>query len=217
MRTIKIAPYLSLLALVGCAPANVSPGMTFLVGLNGYQAEMERLEGRPERWFDRQRAGDALKKTYLLTMGGSREFNRMVDLDVKRREFMITLRDSTVKPDRVTEMKEELVGMNSHVDDLKEAVRAQVAVTELRADQQPQQLETIATVGLLNIAIDSFSSFTTTPVANPRATKVGRYVVSDFGGSLATVRTPEGQTYRCATLAIPETGGSIKCEPPSGK
>ena len=217
MRTIKIAPYLSLLALLGCASANVSPGMTFLVGLNGYQAEMERLEGRPERWFDRQRAGDALKKTYLLTMGGSREFNRMVDLDVKRREFIITLRDTTVKPDRVTEMKEELVGMNSNVDDLKEAVRAQVAVTELRADQQPQQLETIATVGLLNIAIDSFSSLTITPVANPRATKVGRYVVSDFGGSLATVRTPEGQTYRCATLVIPETGGSIKCEPPSGK
>ena len=132
MRTIKLALYLFLLALCGCAPANVSPGMTFLVGLNGYQTEMERLEARPERWFDRQRAGDALKKTYVLTMGGSREFNRLVDLDVKRREFLITLRDSAVKPDRAKEMKEELVAININVDDLKQAVRTQVANTELK-------------------------------------------------------------------------------------
>jgi hypothetical protein len=116
MRTIKLALYLFLLALCSCAPANVSPGMTFLVGLNGYQTEMERLESRPERWFDRQRAGDALKKTYVLTMGGSREFNRLVDLDVKRREVLITLRDSAVKPDRAKEMKEELVAININVD-----------------------------------------------------------------------------------------------------
>jgi hypothetical protein len=215
MQTIKLILCLSLLAFCGCASANISPGMTFLVGLNGYQSEMEKLEARPERWFDRQRAGDALKKTYVLTIGGSREFNRLVDLDVKRREFIITLRDTTVKPDRVKEMKEELVAININVDDLKEAVRTQVANTELRSYQQPQQLESIAAVGLLNIAIDSFSSMTISTGPNPRTTKVGPYIVSDFGGSLAAVRTPEGQTYRCVTLVISETGAGIKCEPSS--
>ena len=90
MLKLKQALLLSLLVLFGCSPANTNPGATFLVGLNGYQGEMERLESRPERWFDRQRAGDSLKKTYLVTFGGSREFNRMVDLDVRRREFLIT-------------------------------------------------------------------------------------------------------------------------------
>jgi hypothetical protein len=211
----KSAVYVILFGVLGCTSAKVSPGMTFLVGLNGYQTEMESLEARPERWFDRQRAGDALKKTYLHTIGGSREFNKMVDLDVKRREFLITLRDSAVKPDRAKEMKEELVAMNSDVEDLMEAVRVQVSNIELRT-QQSQQFETIATIGLLNIAIDSFSA-TTQSVPSPRSATVGPYLVSDLGGSLATVRTPEGQTYRCATVVIPETGADIKCEPPAGK
>lgn len=189
--------------------------MTFLVGLNGYQAEMEKLEEHPGRWFDRQRAGDALKNTYRRTMGDSREFNKLVDLDVKRREFLITLRELAVKPDRAKEMKEELVVMNSDVDDLKEAVRVQVSNTELRA-QPPQQVETIATIGLLNIAIDSFSA-TPHPAPNPRSTKVGSYLVSDFDDSFTMVRTPEGQTYRCATLVIPETGAKIKCDSPAGR
>jgi len=211
----KSAVYVTLLGILGCASAKVSPGMTFLVGLNGYQTEMESLEARPERWFDRQRAGDALKNAYRRTMGDSREFNKMVDLDVKRREFLITLRASAVKPDRAKEMKEELVVMNSDVEDLKEAVRVQVSNTELRS-QPSQQFETIATIGLLNIAIDSFSA-APHPAPNPRSIKVGSYRVSDLGDSLTMVRTPEGQTYRCATLVIPETGAKIKCDSPAGR
>src|ERR687891_13565 len=99
MLKLRAAFYSLLILLFGCASANVSPGMTFLVGLDGYQDEMQRLENKPERWFDRQRAGDGLKKTYLITMGGSREFNRMVDLDLRRREFLITLRASSVPPE----------------------------------------------------------------------------------------------------------------------
>jgi hypothetical protein len=72
-------------------------------------------------------------------------------------------------------------------------------------------------VGLLHIAIDSFSSMTIPSGPSPRTTRVGSYVVSDLGGSLATVKTPEGQSYRCATLVIPETGAGIKCEAPPGK
>jgi hypothetical protein len=217
MLKLKQSLYLSFLVLFGCSTAKTSPGATFFVGLNGYQDEMEKLEGRPERWSDRQRAGDSLKKTYLVSFGGSREFNRMVDLDVRRREFLITLRHSSVKPDRVKEMKDELTVMNNDVDALKEIVKGQAANAELRAQQQPQQLETVATLGLINMAIDSFASMIIPAGPNPPSTKVGRYIVSDFGGLLSTVTTPEGQTLRCTTLVFPEAGASIKCEPPGTK
>ena len=214
---LKHAVYVSLLVLSGCASTKVSPGATFLVGLSGYQDEMERLEGRPELWADRQRAGDSLKKTYVATIGASREFNRMVDLDVRRREFLITLRDLTLKPDRVKEMKDELVTMNRDVDELKEIIKGQTGNAELRAQRQPEQLETVVTIGLVSMAIDSFSFMTVPTGPNPPSTKVGPYVVSDFGGLLSTITTPAGQTFRCTTLLIPETGASIKCEPPGKK
>lgn len=190
-----------------------------MVGLNGYRDEMERLESRPERWFDRQRAGDSLKKTYLVTFGGSREFNRMVDLDVRRREFIITLRASSVNPERVKEMKEELVRINKDVDSLKETVKRQTVNAELRSQQEPQQLENIAAIGLVNMAIDSFASMNVASGnlasgLNPPSTRVGPYVVNDSGGLFSTVTTPRGQIYRCATLLISDTGAGIQCEPP---
>ena len=141
----------------------------------------------------------------------------MVDLDVRRREFLITLRASSVNSERAKEMKEELVSINKDVDALKEIVKGQAANSELRAQQQPQQLETVATIGLLNMAIDSFATMTIPAGPNPPSTKVGRYIVSDFGGLLSTVTTPEGQTLRCTTLVFPEAGASIKCEPPGNK
>jgi hypothetical protein len=217
MMKLKHTLYLSLLFLIGCTAQNVSPGATFLVGLNGYQGEMESLDGRTDRWADRQRAGNSLKQTYLVTIGGSREFNRMVDLDVRRREFLITLRDLSVKPDRVKEMNDELVTMNKDVEALKEIVKGQAADAELRAQQQPQQIETVAAIGLVSMAIDSFSSMTVLTGPNPPSTKVGPYIVSDFGGLLSAVTTPAGQTVRCATLLIPEMGAGIKCEPPGNK
>jgi hypothetical protein len=217
MMKLKLALLPILLVLFGCSTANTNPGATFLVGLNGYQEEMERLEERPDRWFDRQRAGDALKNTYSRTFGGSREFNRMVDLDVRRREFLITLRASSVNPDRAKEMKDELVVMNKDVDVLKEIVKGQAANVELRAQQQPQQIETFAIIGLINMAIDSFASMTIPAGPNPSSTRVGRYTVNDFGGLLSTITTPEGHTLRCKTLVYPEEGAGIKCEPPASK
>jgi hypothetical protein len=217
MLKLKQAFYVSLLVVFGCSTANTTPGATLLVGLNGYQEEMEKLESRPERWFDRQRAGDSLKKTYLVSVGASREFNRMVDLDVRRREFLITLRASAVNPDRVKEMKDELAVMNKDVDALKEIVKGHASNAELRAQQQPQQVETFAVIGLINMAIDSFAAMTTSSGPTPPSTKVGRYTVSDSGGLFSTVTTPEGQTLRCTTLVYPEAGASIKCEPPASK
>jgi hypothetical protein len=217
MLKLKQAFYVSLLVLFGCSTANTTPGATLLVGLNGYQEEMERLESRPERWFDRQRAGDSLKRTYLASFGASREFNRMVDLDVRRREFLITLRASAVNPDRAKEMKDELAVMNKDVDALKEIVKGQAANAELRAQQQPQQVETFAVIGLINMAIDSLAAMTSPAGPTPPSTKVGRYTVSDFGGLFSSVTTPEGHTLRCTTLVYPEAGAGIKCEPPASK
>jgi len=214
---LKHTVYLSLLLLLGCTAQNVSPGASFLVGLNGYQNEMESLEHRTDRWPDRQRAGNSLKKAYSVAIGDSREFNRMVDLDVRRREFLITLRDSSVKPDRVKEMEIELVSMNRNVDALKEIVKDQTANAERRAQQQPQQIETIAAIGLVGMAIDAFSTMTVPSGPNPLSTKVGPYIVSDFGSLFSTVTTPEGQTYRCATVIFPEVGAGIQCEPPGKK
>lgn len=210
----KNAFYLLLLLLFGCAPANVSPGMTFLVGLNQYQGEMARLESRPDRWFDRQRLGESLKATYLVTMGGSKEFNRLVDLDVRKREFLIALRETSLRPERAKEMREELVTMNRSINDLKGVIKVQLANAELRSQEQPQQrIESIAAVGLLNLALDGFSA---NSGATQQTVKVGQYVVTDYG-NLTTVRTPEGQTYRCATILVQEEGAGIRCEPPAGK
>jgi hypothetical protein len=216
-RMLKALLWSLLVISFGCAQPNVIPGMTFLVGLDGYQNEMQRLEGRPERWFDRQRVAESLKTTYVVTVGGSREFNRMVDLDLRRREFLITMRHSSVKPERVQEMKNELVTINKDVDVLKEIVKNQVAAAELQRQKEPQLIETAAAIGLLHLAIDSFSSMGVTPGPNPRTVKVGSYNVSDLGASFSTVRTPEGQTFRCTTVLIPEQGATIKCEPPAAK
>jgi hypothetical protein len=213
----KTLLYSLLLIFFGCARGNVSPGMTFLVGLDGYQNEMQRLEGKPERWFDRQRAADSLKTTYVITVGTSREFNRMVDLDLRRREFLITMRHSSVRPERAQEMTNELATMNKDVDVLKEIVKKQVATAELQRQKEPQLIETAAAIGLLHLAIDSFSSMGGTADPDPRAVEVGSYTVNDLGASRSTVRTAKGQTFRCTTILIPEQGATINCEPPPVK
>ena len=46
--------------------------------------------------------------------------------------------------------------MNRDVDELKEIIKGQTGNAELRAQQQPEQLETVVTIGLVSIAIDSF-------------------------------------------------------------
>ncbi|MGH8544283.1 MAG: hypothetical protein ACREX3_11785 [Gammaproteobacteria bacterium] len=207
---------LILLMLLGCAPANVSPGMTFLAGLNHYQVEMARLESRPDRWFDRQRLGESLKQTHLVTMGGSREFNRLIDLDVRRREFVIALRDPSLRPDRAKEIRAELPAMQRNMDDLKGVIKRQLSAAELRAHEQPQVIETVAAIGLLHLGLDGFSGSNSFAYPSVRAVKVGQYLVTDHG-NVTTVRTPEGQTYRCALILVQDEGAGIRCEPPSGK
>ena len=212
---IKNAFLFVLIVVAGCGPA-ASPGITLLTGLNNYQDEMEGLGTKPDRWPDRQRLAESLKTAHLATLGVSKEFNRLVDLDVRRREFLITLSQESVSAQRAKEIKEELVRINEQMEGLKKIVKGQIGRIESREPAQGQGIEKVATIGLLNLAIDSFATDSSPKPPAVESTQVGSYVVTDEG-SFSTVRTPEGQTFRCTTTAVKDAGASIKCEPIGGK
>lgn len=206
---------LFILMLSGCTSTAVSPGVTFLAGLNSYQAEMRSLEARPERWPDRQRLAESIKSTHVATLGGSREFNRLVDLDLRRREFNIALQDPRLNPARAKEIREELIQINSDIDGLTRIVKGQVANRQLVSVEGSQTVETVAAVGLLNLSIDAFSSTAGERSGSAPVTRVGPYSVIDEG-YFATVRTPEGKVFRCSTILVQEEGAGIRCEPVGG-
>lgn len=206
---------LSPVALSACATGTaVSPGATLWAGLNNYHEEMRTLEAMPDRWPDRQRLAESIKTTYAATLGGSREFNRMVELDVRRRELLITQRGGGLKPERVKEIQHELATMNEQIDGLTGMVKRQLMNSQLRAQDPSQTVETVATLGLLNLAIDAFS--TTSRANSAPSTKVGPYTVIDQGPT-SVVATPEGKTFLCAATLVPEEGASIHCQPAGGK
>ncbi len=207
---------LGLVLLYGCATGPVSPGMTLLAGINHYQEEMEVFGMRSERWPERQRMGDLLKNTFAVALGRSPEFNRLVDLDLRRREFMITLSRSSLPADQVKEMKGEIVKMNEEADAFKAMVKRQIAAIPVAAQEPVKGIEGIATIGLLTLAIDGFSSPGNPSGPAVPATKVGPYVVTEMGNG-ASVHTQDGQTYRCSTFVVQDEGAGIKCEPPGGK
>jgi hypothetical protein len=213
MKTYKIRYLFLLLILGACSSKSVSPGMTLVTGLTGYHDEMERLEGQAARWPERQRIGDTIRTTFLMTMGGSKEFNRLVELDVKRREYLIALRANSLRPDRAAQVKQELVGIDAEIDALATIVKGQVAA---RLTSQPQQMvEGVATSGLLTMAIDNFSPGLARDVAIP-SVKVGDYTVIDQK-KFTIVKTPEGQTFHCTTVLVQEEGAGINCGALAGK
>jgi hypothetical protein len=213
MKTYKVGYLIFLMILSACSSKTTSPGMTLLTGLNGYHEEMERLEGQAARWPDRQRVGNTIMTTYLMTMGGSKEFNRLVELDVKRKEYRIALRANSLRPDRAVEVKQELVGIDADVDALTKIVKGQVAARSISQPQaQPQQvIEDIATVGLLTMAIDNFSPNGAREVGVP-SINVGGYTVIDQK-NFTLVKTPQGQTFQCTTVLVQEEGAGINCAP----
>ena len=202
--------FLVFAALCGCSSNTVSPGATLLSGISQYQTDMESAGNSPDRWPNRQRAGGSLKTIITATVGGSREFYRLVDLDVRKREFLITMRDGAVRPDRLQEMKDELVKMDEEIAALKPIVLSQVAGMPMQGEAQ-SRVESAATLGLLDLAVEEFSSERTRGLDAPSA-KVDQYVVTDLG-SFATVRGPDGQTHRCTIYSIPDEGAGVRCEP----
>jgi len=203
-------PVLFLLAVVGCSRA-VTPGATFLVGLNDYQDEMHSLAANPELWTLRQRTAQSLKTTHVVTMGGSTEFNRLVSLDLRRREYLIALRDPLLKPEREREIQEELVRLNKEADGLIAIVKRQVAKTMVHGEQS-QAMSAVATIGLLDLALNNFSADMNGADARARSTKIGEFIVTDVGDSRSMVTTADGQTYRCLTTHFGEDGAGISCE-----
>jgi hypothetical protein len=217
MKTYKARYILILLMLSACSSKTASPGMTLLTGLNGYHDEMERLEGQAARWPERQKVGNTIKTTYLMTMGGSKEFNRLVELDVKRREYRIALRADSLRPDRAAEVKQELVTIDADIDALATVVKGQVAARSVsQPEQQPQQvIEGVATIGLLTMAIDQFSPRLAPAVSLP-SVKVGGYTIIDQK-NFTMVETPEGRTFHCTTVLAQEEGTGINCGALAGK
>jgi hypothetical protein len=213
MKTYKVGYLIFLMILSACSSKTTSPGMTLLTGLNGYHEEMERLEGQEARWPDRQRVGNTIMTTYLMTMGGSKEFNRLVELDVKRKEYRIALRANSLRPERAVEVKQELVGIDADVDALTTIVKGQVAARSNSQPQaEPQQvIEGVATVGLLTMAIDNFSPNGARDVGVP-SINVGGYTVIDQK-NFTLVKTPQGQTFQCTTVLVQEEGAGINCAP----
>lgn len=199
----------------GCAPTGVSPGATFLASLNSYQVEMHSLEARPDRWPDRQRLAESMKMTHLATLGGSKEFNHLIDLDLRRREFNIALREPRLNPARAKEIRQELVQINTEIDGLIRIVKGQVANRNLVSMEGSHTVETVAAVGLLDLSLDAFSSKASERGSSAPVTKVGPYSVIDEG-SFTTVRTPEGKVFRCTTILVEEEGAGIHCEPVGG-
>lgn len=195
--------------LWGCATGQVSLGPTLLSGMQRYDGEMQSIGSSGSRWPERQRAGGALKTVITGTIGGSREFYRLVDLDIKRREYLIALRETSLRADRLQEMKDELVSMSEETNRLKPIVKAQMAA--LPAPQDAQWVERIAAQGLLSLALDSFSNDGARASDTP-STKIDGHVVTDMG-TFSTVRSPEGHSYRCSLYGAGEEGSGIRCEP----
>jgi hypothetical protein len=199
-----------LIGMSGCSTATYTPGATLLSGLTEYQGEMQRLSGSATRWPERQRAGGTLKTIITATVGASGEFYRLVDLDIRKREFIVTMRETSLRPDRIKEMTEELAQMNDEIGALKPVIRTQLSALPVQSEPN-QRVEEAATRGLLSLALDGFSSNGATRGFEAPSTKVGQFIVTDHG-AFSAVRAPDGQMFRCFLFGVAEEGAGIKCE-----
>jgi len=208
----KYLPLLWLLiSLYGCSTnTSLTPGAALLSGMQQYESEMQSSDNSVGRWPERQRLAGSFKTIVVATLGSSREFNRLVDLDLRKREFSITMRQTSVQADRLQEMKEEIVRMNNEISLLKPVVKAQIATLPVLGEGQPR-VEGIATIGMLDLALESFSANETRDVEG-RWTQVDQYVVTDLG-SFATVRAPDGHTFRCNIYSVADEGSGVRCNP----
>ena len=190
------------IGLCGCSTGAYTPGATLLAGLSQYQGEMQRVGGSSTRWPERQQTGTTLKTIIKATVGGSGEFYRLVDLDIRKREFTLTMRETSVRPDRVKEMTDEMSQMNDEIAALKPVIRTQLAALPLQTGQS-LPVEEAATRGMLSLALDGFSSNGKARGFEAPSTRVGEFVVTDLG-AFSTVRDRAGQMSRCFLFGAPE-------------
>ena len=126
MMKLSIALLFAVGGLAGCSTPNISRSGTLLSGLTQYHGDMQSLSS-VSRWPERQRAAGSLKTIITGTVGASPEFYRLVDLDLRKREFTVTMRDSNLRPDRLREMQDELVAMDEEIAALKPVVKTQLS------------------------------------------------------------------------------------------
>jgi hypothetical protein len=208
----KLFLLLCLAGLWACATKTVSREATLLSGLQQYNSQIQSSGGQANRWPNRQQAAGELKTVITGTVGASPEFYRLVDLDLRKIEFIVTMRESSLKQDRLKEMKDELVQMDEEIAALKPVVKTQL--NAFSQHDHPQQVEDIAALGLLGIALDNFSTRGAGRTGEAPTTRVGQYTVTDLG-SFSTVRAPDGKIYRCSVFSIREEGASVHCDPGS--
>jgi hypothetical protein len=121
------------------------------------------------------------------------------------------MRETSVRPDRVKEMTDEMSQMNDEIAALKPVIRTQLAALPLQTGQS-LPVEEAATRGMLSLALDGFSSNGTARGFEAPSTKVGQFVVTDLG-AFSTVRDPDGQMFRCFVFGASQEGAGVKCEP----
>src|SRR5215475_10675862 len=208
MMKLNFVMVLCLAVLYGCATGNYSRSATLLSGMHYYQDEMHRTGNQTSRWPERQRVAGDFKMMITGTVGASSEFYRLVDLDLRRREFILAMREINVGPDRLQEMKDELRQMEEEVAALKPVIKTQLSSISLR--NQADRIEDIATLGLLGIALDDFSSNGARGM-EPPSTKVGQYLVTDLG-TFSTVKAADGRAFQCAVFGNVDDGAGVRCE-----
>ena len=172
---------------------------------------MQRLGGAEARWPERQRAAGSLKTVITGTIGASPEFYRLIDLDMRKREFALTIRETSVRPDRRREMEDEMAQMNDEIAALKSVIRSQIAA--MRFEENPERrVEDAAVRGLISLSIEDFSANGGSRGIESPSIKVGQFAVTNMG-SFSVVRAPDGRSFRCLLFGRPEDGAGIKCDP----
>jgi hypothetical protein len=193
--------------LLGCSSDTATPGATLLSAIKHYQSEMASIGSSPERWPERQRTAGTFKTVVAVMMERPVEFNRMIDLDLKAKEFAVTMPTLAPESARIKEMTMEVGEMNRELAGLAERVEVQVAAMPVAAEDK---VSAVATQGLLVIAVNSFVPANDSS-AN-RSRQVGEYFVTDLG-QVATVRAPDGKMFKCAVVDIDEEGARVRCQP----
>ena len=207
----KIVLLFLLIGLLGCsATGKVSRGGTLLYGFNQYQSDLQYAGNQVTNWPARQQAAGDFKMLITGMLGSSPEFYRLIDLDLRKREFLITLRETNVKAERAKEMKEELVQMDEEIAALKPVIKTQL--TAYQMNERLDDIDAVATLGLLGIALDGFAGPGRNRAGEPPTTKVSQYIVTDLGG-FATVKAANGHLFQCSLFGDSENGAGVHCEP----
>lgn len=194
-----------------CSTVRTTPGATLLSGLNTYQSQMTAAGNAPGQWPARQRAASALKLIMAAGFQRNQELQRLVDLDLRKREFQITLEQANVLPERKAEMTEELRQMELEVPKLKTAIKAQLSSQTVTEEKRLAAAATAATIGWLQLRIESFPASPVGTGASSPSTQFAQYLVGDWG-QFAMVRAPDGQRYRCDVVPVEDEGAWMRCE-----